>query len=251
MRDINQGVFNQPHVAAYYGSLDEIDPCERHLFAAHLGKGGDILDIGAGGGRLAAELSAIAGRYVGIDYAPAMIARCRERHPDLDFRPGDACHLEFPDASFDACVFSANGIDYLHPDSRRLACFDEVNRVLKPGGVFIFSHHNARFLLVKPKLAGVSTPKAAWRILWCLGKNAALWARCLADGIYWRGEGYRRNVFYGSYLIHLCTLRRALEELEPRGFHLLEVVSSDFPDPMRQCLTPWYYYAFQKKDNDK
>jgi len=74
-----------------------------------------------------------------------MIETCRHRYPHLEFRQGDARDLaEYQASSFDFVLFSFNGLDYISHDDR-LKALTEVARVLKPGGVFMFSSHNLDF----------------------------------------------------------------------------------------------------------
>lgn len=118
-----------------------IDPGEERLFemACARFRGGRFLDIGVGGGRTSKLLASNAGSYLGIDYTPEMIELARSNHPELDFQLMDArnmCVLD--DRSRDLVVFSYNGIDSVDP-AGRLAILREVNRVLAPGGVFVFS----------------------------------------------------------------------------------------------------------------
>src|SRR5208282_1678064 len=64
----------------------------------------------------------------------------------------DAANLSlFPDDSFDVVVFSFNGIDYVLPEQARRSCFAHVHRVLKAKGIFIFSSHNARAVVIPPR----------------------------------------------------------------------------------------------------
>lgn len=101
-----------------------------------------LLDIGVGTGRTTPHLAARCRDYVGVDYAAPMLARAAERYPAAKLVLADARDLScFEDASFGAVVFSYNGIDYVsHAD--RLRILAEVRRVLRQGGLFVFSTHN-------------------------------------------------------------------------------------------------------------
>ena len=101
-----------------------------------------ILDIGVGGGRTFSALNAIADSYVGIDYVPEMVAQCRRRFPWGRFEQGDARSMpQFRHATFDLIVFSCNGICMM-AHAGRVAALQEVRRLLRPGGHFVFSCYN-------------------------------------------------------------------------------------------------------------
>ena len=110
------------------------------LDAAFAAAGGRrVLDIGVGGGRTSALLRERAESYLGIDYTPEMIRLARRNHPDLRYELMDARDLShLPAESFDVVLFSYNGIDSVNPDGR-LEVMASVERVLVPGGVFVFS----------------------------------------------------------------------------------------------------------------
>lgn len=69
-----------------------------------------LLDVGVGPGLLAQDLSRLvgeAGRLVGLDLAPAMVAAASARLADLpqaEVRIGDAAALDLPDCAFDAAA---------------------------------------------------------------------------------------------------------------------------------------------------
>ena len=110
--------------------------------AAHpIPPGAKVLEIGCGDGGGAAIFarSFAPSLYHGLDVDPAMvtIAAGRRKGPAWDnrlFVLGDAEHLPYPDAAFDAVVNF--GIIHHLPDWRRGVA--EVARVLRPGGVFYF-----------------------------------------------------------------------------------------------------------------
>jgi SAM-dependent methyltransferase len=71
------------------------------------------------------------------DISPDMLhsARAALEDPSIDFQVADACQLPFTDASFDLVVCQ-HGMMFW-PD--KLRGFQEVFRVLKPGGRFVFA----------------------------------------------------------------------------------------------------------------
>jgi ubiquinone/menaquinone biosynthesis C-methylase UbiE len=80
-----------------------------------------------------------------------MVEACRRRFASLEFLCVDATDLRiFSDRRFDVVVFSFNGIDYIPTDEARARCLLEVARVLRPGGRFIFSSHNAKYIGWRP-----------------------------------------------------------------------------------------------------
>lgn len=98
--------------------------------------GAAILEVGAGHGGGAAWMARHLGasRVVGVDLSRATVARARALNrdvPRLDFQPGDAEALPFPDASFDAVI----NIESSHCYGSMDRFVAEAARVLRPGGV--------------------------------------------------------------------------------------------------------------------
>ncbi len=102
-----------------------------------------VLDIGVGTGRTTHYLAAIARSYVGIDTSVNMIKVCSDNYshlPSVYNLVADACVLPFKADSFDLILFSFNGLDYVGHESR-LQALDEIRRVLRTDGHFMFSTH--------------------------------------------------------------------------------------------------------------
>jgi SAM-dependent methyltransferase len=106
---------------------------------------GPILDIGVGGGRTIPLLSGAGDGYVAVDYLEEMVELTRAQHPGVRVEQADARDLsDFEDESFGAVLFSFNGIDGVaHED--RVAVHHAVMRVLRPGGIYVYSTHNLDF----------------------------------------------------------------------------------------------------------
>ena len=154
------------HLAPYEAALADVDPAPTRA-----------LDLGTGTGQGA---FALARRFpgtdvIGVDLADAMLAEARRKTPAelaerVRFDNGDASALPFPDASFDL-VAHANMIPF----------FDELTRVLAPGGqaVFAFSLGPGTPIYVPPErlkreLAGRGFTEFAE---FAAGKGTALLAR--------------------------------------------------------------------------
>jgi demethylmenaquinone methyltransferase / 2-methoxy-6-polyprenyl-1,4-benzoquinol methylase len=103
---------------------------------AGLQAGGAALDVASGTGKVAADMHARvgpAGRVLGVDLSPGMIAVAHERYagrPGLEFVVGDALALPTADGAFDAATI-AFGMRNL-PEYRR--GFEEMARSVRPGG---------------------------------------------------------------------------------------------------------------------
>lgn len=110
---------------------------------AGLAPGQTVVDLGSGAGVdafVARAAVGAAGRVIGVDMTPEMVAKARANAARLDygnveFRLGDIESLPVDDASADVVV--SNCVLNLVPDKRR--AFAEIFRVLKPGGRFCVS----------------------------------------------------------------------------------------------------------------
>ena len=268
-RDRNLDVYNESRVAAHYARLEYLSECELHLFQSFLKPGMAILDLGVGGGRTTPYLSAIASRYVGADYASEMVSACRNKFPTLEFKILHAADLrEFESEHFDAVIMAFNSIDYVIPDNVRARALCEIHRVLKNGGVVIFSSHNPRAFWVRPgwsrsrvqqvaaQVSGgrKTSERLAIGILTILraGASAATsialsavrLARRLPKRAFWRGEGYMMDNAHGGLLTHYAVPEVVITELTSAGFRLLKVLGDDYPAHSKIFVTDWYYYVF-------
>jgi SAM-dependent methyltransferase len=206
-----------------------------------------VLDLGVGGGRTAGPLSKIASCYIGLDYSQGMVEACRARYPQLEFHLGDATDLSrFEDRHFDAVVFSANGIDCIRTDEGRAECLREVAGVLKPGGVFVVSSHNAQSIGVWPQLKTAHGIQIPWRILYSLYASGRVAARHLSHAAFWKGSGYLLDPEFGGFVIYLSTPRTFAPQVESVGLEVVDLVGGRYPDVQALWLTPSYYYACRK-----
>lgn len=104
--------------------------------------GASVLDAGCGVGRVSNRLADRGFDVTGIDVSEPMVEAARSVFPDVEFRVGDVTDTDLPSAAFDYAVFSYFGLDYVHPEERRVAALRELHRLLKPGGILAFSSHN-------------------------------------------------------------------------------------------------------------
>lgn len=101
-----------------------------------------VLDIGIGTGRTTVYLAPLADEYVGIDFSPIFVDFVNKTMPQYCAQLGDMRDLsKYHSGQFDFVMGSFNVLDVVdHED--RMRTLAEVRRVLKPGGLFVFSSHN-------------------------------------------------------------------------------------------------------------
>jgi arsenite methyltransferase len=115
--------------------------CGNPRTIAALKPGETVLDLGSGAGFdcfLAARQVGPAGRVIGVDMTPEMVAKARENaaktgpeaYPNVEFRLGEIEHLPVGDARVDVII--SNCVINLSADKQKV--FQEAQRVLKPGG---------------------------------------------------------------------------------------------------------------------
>lgn len=247
--DPDPETYGKPEIVARYDRDNELQPAEQLLFNAHLRPGMAILDVGVGAGRTTLPLASLASRYVGIDRSEAMIQRCREKFPGLCFLVQDATHMPvFPDSSFDAVAFSFNGLGLIPPGEGRDRCLRECARVLRNGGILIFSIHNARYLIFAPLFAGAGPVKGLWRILYAMAHTGSNLLSRLPSRAFWTGAGYVWDPLADGGLRHyVSTPQLVIGALRPLGFEVVEVVAAPDPETSMPLATPWYYYACVKR----
>ena len=273
--DVNLHLVLDPAIASEYARLDYLTPCERLLIETYVAPGAAVLDLGVGGGRTTPRLLARAGRYLGVDYSPEMIRVCRDKFPGVEFRQADASSMPLlNDKSFDVIFFSFNGIDWLWPSEKRHNCIRECWRLLRPGGVFIFSSHNPCSILVwrgwdpdrvrsfsrritrgskilfPLAVAATTVAKATLSFLRSASETVSRMAHRLLRKAFRQREGYMVDPAHPGLLNHYWTPNHAISELRSLGFQSLGVWCDEFPKPRSIYRADWYYYAFAKVAKD-
>ena len=105
-------------------------------------RGKAVADIGCGSGDFTAMLARWgAGAVTGVDFSKTLLGIARERYPEHSFRYGTATKTGLPARAFDVVVSSM----MLHYLKNVRPHFREVRRMLRPGGVYVFSTHHPFF----------------------------------------------------------------------------------------------------------
>jgi len=183
-----EGVLKSPHESKIYSEFSHLyDAIFSRFFCkritsviSNLGiqPGTKVLEVGVGTGL---SLSAYPAHchVTGIDLAPEMLERARQKAEENDWRhfrllEMDALNLDFPDNSFDY-VTSFHVISVV-PDPIRM--MREIHRVCKPGGTIVIINHFRTTKPVLGPLIGALDP-----VTRLLGWSASLRLSQALDGV--------------------------------------------------------------------
>lgn len=182
-----------------------------------------ILDIGCGSGRTTIPLLKMGYNVIGVDITPQMIETAKKiaqsRNLDIDYRVGDATNLEFEDNYFDGAIFANNGWVQIPSKEKRQKALNEIYRVLKLNGIYIFTAHKRyysgfhfffwakqwfRFYILKP--LGIRIEEIDF------------------------GDRYFRRHINGKKLkqkqyIYMASIKEVKEQIKKSGFKLVKAVS--------------------------
>jgi len=122
---------------------------------------GRVADVGCGPGRVASLMADRGLNVLGVDVSPAMLAIASAAHPHIDFVEGqlDALPIESGGLAGAACWYS---IIYT-PRSRLVEAFDELARVLIPGGQLLLAFQAEGEPLRREDAFGSGLPLTSYR----------------------------------------------------------------------------------------
>ncbi|MBX2810683.1 MAG: methyltransferase domain-containing protein [Myxococcales bacterium] len=225
------------HIGLYGDDLKSIVAASRRTVESmatrlrDLGSDTKVLDIGSGYCGAARVLAKSLGvRVVALNLSVTENERARKLNEEaqladrIDVIDGAFEALPFADASFDA-VWSQDAI--LHSGDRKRV-FEEVSRVLKPGGRFVFTD---------PMQADDCPPKVLQPIL------DRIHLEDLASPTFYRGAASSVGLVVEEFqmlseeLVRHYT--RVREELIARKDELQQEISADYLDRMARGLTHW------------
>ncbi len=140
---LNYGYEEDPPMNLPLAPSDEPDRFGIQLYQCTAGQVNlsdkDVLEVscGHGGGASYIVRTLHPASYTGLDFNADGIAYCQNRHqlPGLEFVHGDALSLPFGDESFDAVI----NVEASHAYPRLHRFLAEVERVLRPGGHFLYT----------------------------------------------------------------------------------------------------------------
>lgn len=197
---------------------------EKYFFQKYFTKPqAKILDIGCGTGRTTIPLSQMGYEIIGIDLVPAMIETANKiaasKSLDIDYRIGDATNLKFAESVFDYAIFSNQGWTQIPGRKNRLKALQEIRKILKEGGIFIFTAHPrvwfSKFILFW-----------LWKwirfyIIRSLGYKIV--EENFGDRFFKRETNDYQQTYESKQYINIPSIREVKKEIKKAKFKLLEI----------------------------
>jgi SAM-dependent methyltransferase len=135
----------------------EHKPLDRELlkrFAVQVSGRGEVCDMGCGPGHVARFLHDEGTTVFGLDLSPRMLEQARRLNPDIAFREGDMMAQNLADGTL-AGITAFYAIVNIPAASLPLV-FQEMHRVLRPGGLLLLGFHTGDEALHEDELWGRS-----------------------------------------------------------------------------------------------
>ncbi|GGH25124.1 methyltransferase [Dyadobacter endophyticus] len=121
-------------------SRKQIDRLLLREFAVVNKDKGPCADFGCGPGQTTKFLyDSGLKNIVGIDLSPGMVRAAQRLSPEIKFETGDLLNIAYPSGHFGSVLAFYAIVHFTTEQIRK--CFEEINRVLKRGGDFLFSFH--------------------------------------------------------------------------------------------------------------
>jgi ubiquinone/menaquinone biosynthesis C-methylase UbiE len=145
--DLSQSVRNSyDRLADEYARrvFHELDnkPFDRQMldrFAAETASQGTVCDMGCGPGHVGRYLCEAGAHVFGLDLSPQMLEQARQLNPGMAFQEGNMMALEL-EANSLAGITAFYAIVNI-PEESLPAVFQEMHRVLQPGGLLLLAFH--------------------------------------------------------------------------------------------------------------
>ena len=199
---------------------------EEELIKKYFKKGSKILDVGCGTGRTTMPLSKMGYKIIGVDITPEMIKNAKKiaksKNINIDYRIGDETNLKFKDNEFDCVLFSNQGWTMIPETQVRLKALNEIKRVLKKNGIFIFSSNrrvwNFEWFLFLSYM---------WFRFYVLKKlGFKIWEESFGDRLFKKESSNKDEEYDTKQYIHISSEEEIRKELNKSGFEILFVGSS-------------------------
>ncbi len=199
-------------VADYARAVDEVGlwKSEEAVICSLVPKDAAVLELGCGAGRIGINLARRGySNVLSTDFSENMVkiaeAIGARDGLKMSFAVCDATATALPDESFDAAIFGFNGLMQIPKAENRKNAVREIFRVLKSGGIFVFTTHDRE----------VSAHRRYWE------SEEKQWAHGVQDprlddfgDIYYKGE-------HGNIFIHSPSKDEVAEMLERAGFETI------------------------------
>lgn len=184
-------------------------------------KGAKILDLGCGTGRTTIPLKKYGFEVIGVDITPQMIKNAKEiakkKNIKIDYKVEDAINLKFKENSFDYVLFSNQGWAMIPLERSRIKVLEEVYRILKKEGIYIFTAHQRVWSLKYWKSWIGSWTRI--KILKPMGfqvKEADFGDIIFSE----EKKGIKYN--HGQFM-HIYSISEAIKQINKVGFEILEI----------------------------